>query len=65
MEHFHFFSYRYYWIIYTSSTLWYQSAALAYCKWMHPQMSLAELEQVGEYTAVATNYILTPAVKGS
>ncbi len=32
---------------------------------MHPEMALAELEQVGEYTAVATNYILTPAVKGT
>ena len=31
---------------------------------MHPDMVLAELEQAGEYTAVLTNYILTPAVKG-
>ncbi len=36
-----------------------------YCQHMHADMVLAELEQPGEWDDVLTNYILTPAVKGT
>ncbi len=37
----------------------------AYCRSLHPYMALAEMEEPGEYTAVITDYMITPSVRGN
>ena len=35
-----------------------------FCSLVDPQMSLAELQEAGEYDAVISNYLLTPQISG-